>query len=65
MSRVVDGLLLPPDDSPFELNNLKGKAFMRYLMDFIEENIEKHGDWDFIVNADLGEISNARCAVSN
>ena len=57
MSRITDeGLLLPPDDVPYILNDLGGKPFMRFLLDFIDENTEKHGDWDFVVNAELGEF---------
>ena len=57
MSRIGEGgLLLPPDDTPYALNDLGGKPFMTYLLDFVNDSLEKLGDWDFVVNADLGKF---------
>ena len=59
MSVIVDGILGSPEDAergsmPAQMD-LEGKSFMTYMMDFIDENIKEHGDWDFVVNADLGK----------
>ena len=58
MSLIKDGILCNPDNK-IEVNiDLGGKPFMTYLFDFIEENLKKHGDWEFISNADLGKDFN-------